>query len=249
MFSLSSLPSLVFSSCLSPLPFVLSFTLSAGFWVTGESLPWLGGWWTWSRRSKTSLPTASWPEHFLPPLVLLTTHLLHYSFTLLKMPLYVNLFWISFECCSFLLILTTHNLFHPNFSLTFFLLPSSSSSSSSSFLLLCAPLAPPSGKFMFLWPVHLLLFNWTRSVWSSHEPGGLPGCHAPRPLLGHPEVLEIPLETLLQPQQTGKVSRYWVFSQRETSVLCDLKLFNILSPQHTSKNTLRDHNNKKVSEI
>lgn len=70
-----------------------------------------------------------------------------------------------------------------------------------------ASLAPPSGKCVFLRPVLVLLFHGACCVWTPHRPGGLPGRHAAWCVLGHPEVLEVTLETLLQPQQAGKVSR------------------------------------------
>lgn len=74
------------------------------------------------------------------------------------------------------------------------------------FLLLCAPLAPPSGKWVLLWPVLLLLLNRARCVWPPQGPGGLLGCHATRSLPGKAQDLEISVETFLQPKQAGKVS-------------------------------------------
>lgn len=67
-------------------------------------------------------------------------------------------------------------------------------------------LAPPSGQCVFLRPVLLLLLNRTCCVWTPHRAGGLSGRHAAGFVLGETQVLEVPLETLLQPQQAGKVS-------------------------------------------
>lgn len=53
-------------------------------------------------------------------------------------------------------------------------------------------------------------------MWSSQETGGLCGCHAARPFPGGPQDLEVPLETLLQPQQAGKVSGYTARNRRGT---------------------------------
>lgn len=67
-------------------------------------------------------------------------------------------------------------------------------------------LAPPSGQCVFLRPVLLLLLNRTCCVWTPHWAGGLSGRYAAGFVLGETQVLEVPLETLLQPQQAGKVS-------------------------------------------
>ena len=90
------------------------------------------------------------------------------------------------------------------------------------FFFLGAPLAPPSGKCVLLWPVFLLLLYWACCVWPSPGLGGLLGCNAARSFSGGPQKLEIPLETLVQPQQAGKVSGY-----RPSSVLDDIKWFSI----------------------
>lgn len=72
----------------------------------------------------------------------------------------------------------------------------------------CVSLAPPSGKCVFLRPVLLLLLHRTCCVWTPHRAGGLSGRHAAGFDLGETQVLEVTLETLLQPQQAGKVSGF-----------------------------------------
>lgn len=67
-------------------------------------------------------------------------------------------------------------------------------------------LAPPSGQCLFLRTLLLLLLHRTCCVWAPHRAGGLSGRHAAGFVLGDPQVLEVPLETLLQPQQAGQVS-------------------------------------------
>ncbi|KAK6300796.1 hypothetical protein J4Q44_G00288940 [Coregonus suidteri] len=57
-------------------------------------------------------------------------------------------------------------------------------------------------RTFFTSPVFLLLQYGACCVWSTPEPRGLPGHDAARPLPGHQTILEVSLETLLQPQQT-----------------------------------------------
>ena len=63
----------------------------------------------------------------------------------------------------------------------------------------CVSSVPPSGQHLFLRPVLVLLLNGARRVWSPHGPGGLRGINAARPLAGHPEDLEVSVETVVQP--------------------------------------------------
>lgn len=66
-------------------------------------------------------------------------------------------------------------------------------------------LIPSSGERVFLWPVRVLLFNGEPSVRSATCTGGIPGCHATRPHPCSPQVLEVAMETILQPHQAGTV--------------------------------------------
>ena len=63
----------------------------------------------------------------------------------------------------------------------------------------CVSSLPPSGQHVFLRPVLVLLLDGACRVRSSHDPGGLRGSHAARPLAGHPEDLEVSVETVVQP--------------------------------------------------
>lgn len=80
-------------------------------------------------------------------------------------------------------------------------------SSPTSIFLICALLSPSSGQCVLLWPVFLLLLHGARGVWDPPGPGGLAGRDAARPVAGQTQELEVSMETLLQPQQAGAVSR------------------------------------------
>lgn len=96
------------------------------------------------------------------------------------------------------------------------------------FLHFCAPLAPLSGQCVFLRPVFLLLLDRARCVWPPPGPWGLLGCDAAWSLAGISQVLEIPMETLLQPQQAGKVSAYRCLSYKGSSPCKEYYLHRLL---------------------
>lgn len=74
------------------------------------------------------------------------------------------------------------------------------------------PLSACSRERVFLRPVRILLLHGAPGLWSATPAGGLPGRHAARPQPGSAQVLEVAMETLLQPNQAGSVGTPTVFS-------------------------------------